>query len=84
MKKTYVLDTNVLLTDTNAINAFQDNDVIIPLTVIEELDNQKHRQDEVGGNARIVCRKLDKFRQNNPGALATTGVKLPGGGKLFI
>lgn len=83
MKKTYVLDTNVLLTDTNSINAFEDNEVVIPLTVIEELDNQKRRQDEVGGNARTVCRKLDKLRQE--GALSSVkGVKLPNGGNIRI
>ncbi|SFL32832.1 PIN domain-containing protein [Candidatus Frackibacter sp. WG13] len=52
MKKTYVLDTNVLLHDPTAIFAFDDNHVIIPIVVIEEIDSQKKRQDSVGRNAR--------------------------------
>ncbi len=45
MKKIYVLDTNVLLHDPNAIYSFEDNEIVIPLTVIEEVDGQKRRQD---------------------------------------
>jgi len=47
MKKVYVLDTNVLLSDPNAINSFEDNDVILPFAVLEELDNHKNRPDEI-------------------------------------
>lgn len=82
-KKTFVLDTNVLLSDTDSLNAFDEHDVVIPLAVLEELDNHKNRQDEVGKNARVIGRKLDGFRQNGETSLAK-GVKLPGGGTLKV
>lgn len=80
-KKTYVLDTNVLLSDPRAIYSFDDNDVIIPMAVLEELDNQKSRQDEVGKNARIISRNLDEMR-----ALGNLfdGIPLQKGGVLKI
>lgn len=81
MKKTYILDTNVLLHDVNSIESFQDNDVIIPIIVIEELDNFKNNADELGKNARIVSRKLDAYRAK--GRLSE-GVKLEHGGTLKI
>ncbi len=80
-KKTYVLDTNVLLSDVDAINSFDEHDVIIPLAVIEELDKQKSRPDEVGAAARIVSRKLDELRLT--GSLLS-GVTLPAGGQLYV
>lgn len=63
MKKTFVLDTNVLLHSAAALDAFEDNDVVIPMTVIEELDKFKRNQDELGRNARHVIRKLDALRK---------------------
>lgn len=81
-KKTFILDTNVLLSDTNAIHAFEENDVIIPLAVLEELDNQKSRQDEIGKNARLVTRQLDDLRKD--GGKLQLGIDLPTGGKLFV
>lgn len=60
--KTYVLDTNVLLSDPNSIYSFQEHTVIIPLIVLEELDRHKGRQDEVGRNARHVAREFDSLR----------------------
>ncbi|GAB4262036.1 PhoH family protein [Thermincola ferriacetica] len=62
MKKIFIIDTNVLLHDPLAITKFQDNDVVIPLVAIEEMDNQKRRQDEVGRNARRVARLIDELR----------------------
>jgi len=62
MKKTYVLDTNVLLSDPNSIFSFEDNDLIIPMAVLEELDHHKSRLDEVGRNARQVSKTLDELR----------------------
>jgi len=62
-KKTYVLDTNVYLTDASAINSFGINDVLIPLKVLEEIDKHKKRQDSVGLNARQIIRTLDELRQ---------------------
>jgi len=81
MKKTYVLDTNVLLSDPNSIFSFEDNDLIIPMAVLEELDRHKSRLDEVGKNARNVSRSLDDLRLK--GSL-TEGVVLQQGGTLRI
>ena len=81
MRKTYVIDTNVLLHNPNAIFTFEDNNVVIPFAVIEEIDNQKKRQDEIGRNARVVSRELDALRESNR---LSEGVDLPGGGRLTI
>ena len=81
MKKIYVLDTNVLLHDPESLFAFEDNSIVLPLSVIEELDRTKRRGDEVGRNAREVSRKLDELRLT--GRLAE-GVQLPGGGTIRI
>lgn len=62
-KKTYVLDTNVLLSDPTSIFSFEEHDVVVPMVVLEELDHHKSRQDEVGRNARVVSRTLDELRQ---------------------
>jgi PhoH-like ATPase len=81
MKKTYVLDTNVLLSDSNSIFSFEDNDLIIPMAVLEELDRHKSRLDEVGKGARQISRSLDELRTK--GSL-TDGVSLTQGGTLRI
>ena len=62
MKKNFVLDTNVLLHDPQAIYAFEDNNVIIPIYCIEEIDQFKKDISELGRNARQVSRYLDEFR----------------------
>ena len=69
--KSFVLDTNVLLHSGLSIESFQDNDVIIPMAVLEELDKFKKNNDELGRNARMVIRKLDRLRQSEaePGKL---------------
>lgn len=61
-KKTYVLDTSVYLTDFTSIKAFKNNDIVIPLKVLEEIDKHKNRQDAVGLNARNTIRTLDALR----------------------
>ena len=61
-KKTYVLDTSVYLTDSNCINSFANNDIVIPLKVLEEIDKHKKRQDSVGSQARSIIRNLDSLR----------------------
>lgn len=61
MKKTFVLDTNVLLSDPNALFSFQEHDIVLPMIVLEELDRHKDRQDEVGRNARETSRKLSSL-----------------------
>ena len=79
--KTFVLDTNVLLHDPRAIFGFGDNDVVIPIYVVEEIDSFKKDASELGRNAREISRHLDELR--TAGSLAV-GVPLPGGGKLTV
>jgi len=62
MKKYYVLDTNVYLSDCDAVFAYKNNNVAIPLKVLEEVDKHKKRQDGVGANARQFIRTLDELR----------------------
>ncbi|HEX9020946.1 MAG TPA: PhoH family protein [Nitrospirota bacterium] len=81
MKKIFVLDTNVLLHDPRAVFSFEDNDVIIPIVVIEELDKFKKGIDEIGRNARQVSRILDEHRQKGK---LSQGVPLEGGGNLRV
>ena len=54
-----VLDTSVLIADTNCLLAYPDCDIVIPLTVIEELDGLKSRPDDVGRAARAALRGLE-------------------------
>ena len=61
-KKTYVLDTSALITDTECVNGYGNNDILIPIKVLEELDKHKKRQDLVGASARTVIRFLDSLR----------------------
>lgn len=61
-KKTYVLDTSVYLTDSNCLRSFGNNDIVIPLKVLEEIDKHKKRQDSVGSQARSTIRSLDNLR----------------------
>jgi PhoH-like ATPase len=79
--KNYVLDTNVLLHDPHSLLNFQDNAVLIPIEVIEEIDRFKRESTERGQNARAVSRLLDGFR--GQGRLSE-GVGLPNGGRLRI
>ena len=79
--KNYILDTNVLLHDPNSLLSFEENSVLIPIEVIEEIDRFKRESTELGQNARAVSRMLDSFR--GEGHLSE-GVKLPTGGKLKI
>ncbi|WP_428897149.1 PhoH-like ATPase [Parelusimicrobium proximum] len=81
MKKTYILDTNVLLHDAGSIEAFEDNDIIIPIIVIEELDGFKTYADDRGRAARVVARKLDEYRKHGK---LNEGVPTEGGGTLKI
>ena len=58
-----MLDTNVILHSAQALNSFEDNEVVIPMTVIEELDKFKRNQDELGRNTRQAIRQIDALRQ---------------------
>ena len=62
-KKTYVLDTSVLLTSAVSIYSYGNNDLIIPIKVLEEIDKHKKRQDSVGSNARNVIKIFDELRK---------------------
>src|SRR5512144_612642 len=62
MKKNYVLDTNVFLYDADALFKFEDNNIIIPITVIDEIASFKKDLNEVGRNARRISRYLDELR----------------------
>lgn len=79
--KTFVLDTNVVIHDPNAIFAFEGSKVAIPMPVIEELDSFKRQGDERGRAARLVSRKLDDLRRQ--GRLSD-GVPLKHGGTLQV
>ncbi len=79
--KTFVLDTNVLLHDPFAIFRFQENTILIPITVIEEVDRFKKDMNETGRNARQISRILDDLRKK--GSLSS-GVSLESEGKLRV
>jgi PhoH-like ATPase len=81
MKKNYVLDTNVLLHDPHSVDCFQDNNVLIPIQVVEEIDTFKKDVTELGQNARAVSRALDRLREK---AKLCQGVPLEGGGTLRV
>lgn len=79
--KSFVLDTNVLLHDPDSIFSFADNKVIIPLSVIEELDHFKKLSDENGRSARLISRTLDGLRSKGK---LSKGVPIKNGGTLVI
>lgn len=82
MIKTYVLDTNVLLDDPSAVTSFDDNNVIIPLVVIEEMDRFKDKPGDLGANAREFSRFLSKFIQD--GCDLRKGTPTKGGGTIKV
>lgn len=69
---TYVLDTCVLLADPQALYRFDEHDVVLPLVVVEELDRNKSRMDEVGRNARCAVRLIEQLRE-----LSDNGLREP-------
>ena len=79
----YVLDTCVLLADPHAPLRFDEHNVVLPLVVVEELDRQKTRMDEVGANARSAIRLLEDLGASQPGGLASP-TELPTGGSLRL
>jgi PhoH-like ATPase len=81
LTKTLILDTNVYLTEANAIFSFGRSNIAVPTIVLDEIDKHKHRQDTAGLNARTMNRVLDKLRKK--GSLFT-GVPLGSGkGRIF-
>jgi PhoH-like ATPase len=81
MKKVFVLDTNVLLHDSSAMLRFEDNTVILPMTIIEELDRFKKQPEITGRNARQASRTLDELRRRGH---LVSGVQVNGGGLLRV
>jgi PhoH-like ATPase len=80
--KHFVLDTNVLLHNSAALYMFDDNEVVIPFTVLEELDKFKTLNDDIGRSAREVIRQLDRLRAKGH---LTQGVKWNGhGGRIRV
>lgn len=80
--RTFVLDTNVILHDSDCIFKFQEHKVVIPITVLEELDHFKKEQNELGRNARHFARYIDELRMIGP---LTEGVPINGdGGRLVV
>ena len=82
-RRTYVLDTCVVLADPTAPLRFDEHDVVLPLVVIEELDRKKTKMDEVGSNARRAIRLLEEHGASRVGGLRTAA-ELPSGGTLRI
>ncbi len=82
MAKTFILDTNVILHDYNSINQFEDNDIVIPITVLEELDNFKKGNSEINFHAREFMRELNELSGDS---MFNGGISLgKGKGKLKI
>ena len=81
MRKAFILDTNVLLFDPQAIYKFGNNDVIIPIVVIEEIDRFKRDMSENGRHARHFSRLIDDMRKEGE---LSKGVKLPNDGLLTV
>jgi PhoH-like ATPase len=83
MGSTFVLDTCVLLADPRALYRFDEHDVVLPLVVVEELDRQKTRMDEVGRNARTALRMIEELRLRSSNGLREA-VDLPRAGTLRV
>jgi len=80
-KKNFIIDTSVLIHDFNSIKAFNDSNLYIPITVLEELDGLKNRHDKVGNAARHVNRELDKMRESGS---FVEGISLDNNQTVFI
>ncbi|MDE3055538.1 MAG: PhoH family protein [Verrucomicrobiota bacterium] len=82
-RKTFVIDTNVLIHDPLALQQFKESDVVIPLSVLEELDSVKRNSDEVGKNARQVLRYIDSLKVGKEGNFHL-GIEIPDGSRVRI
>ena len=83
MKKTFVLDANVVLQNPNAVNTFDEHDVVIPMAVIRELDQMKKGTTSISFSARSALRVLASLVEQS-GIHKTVDIPLPGGGDLSI
>lgn len=81
MRKAFILDTNVLLFDPQAYGKFGNNDIVIPIVVIEEIDRFKREMSENGRHARLFSRLIDEMRSDGE---LSKGVKMPNGGLLTV
>ena len=81
MLKTYVLDTNVLIQSPTALESFEENHVVIPIVVIEELDSLKNAEGEKGANARSAIRLLERLRQQGD---LLKGIRMDNGGTVRV
>lgn len=80
-KKLYILDTNVLLSDPDAVLKFDEHDIAIPMTVLVELDKQKSSGRDIARDARAVIRKLETLvKDDDP----LEGIKMPTGGLFTV
>ena len=86
MSKTYVLDTNVILQNPHSLLSFEDNNIIIPDVVIDELDKHKRDNGEIGANARQAARMLDDWRTDpkKENGNLLDGYHLPNSGTLRV
>ena len=82
-RTTVVLDTSVLIADPGALHTFDEQDVVIPLTVIEELDGHKGRRDDVGAAAREALRAIEGLRVAHDGNI-NSAIGLTNGGTLRV
>jgi len=80
--KIFVLDTNVLIHDPNALSHFDEHDVVLPMIVLEEMDKVKRGVDELARNVREVSRYLDALSESTDDL--SQGCALPAGGRLFF
>jgi PhoH-like ATPase len=81
-KKLFVLDTNVILYDYRCIYSFEENDVVIPITVLEEIDKFKRGNEMINYNAREFSRELDALGTGD--ALLDQGIRLASGGTILV
>ena len=79
--KIFVLDTNVLIQSSHAVECFDDNIIVIPITVLEELDKKKKEDSEAGRNARASIRLLEELRDRGN---LNEGISLKNGGLLIV
>lgn len=84
LKKTYILDTNILLSDPRAIFGFDDNHVVITQTTLQELDSKKNAMGELGYNAREAIRTIESLRKDADNNDVTNETKLETGGTFQV
>lgn len=81
MRKNYILDTNILIYDPQSIFSFEDNNLYVPIYVLEELDKLKSEQSLRGRNSREACRLIDNLRFDGH---LSDGVPINDGGKFIV